>query len=78
MSNQTKNNQTPAPAVVDPNEMATAIAAISDGVAVLVRGGLKQRTIVALLHDMSGIGKRDIECVLHNLQAFKCYWTNLK
>jgi hypothetical protein len=43
-----------------------------------LRSGLKRKCIVALLHDMSKLPKREIEATLHNLEIFKRYWTEPK
>jgi hypothetical protein len=54
--------------------IATAIIEISDAMRKLSTSGLKRKTIVALVHDTSGIGKRDIEIVLNNLETLRETW----
>ena len=54
--------------------MAKAIIEISDAMKKLSTSGLKRNAIVVLIHDRSGIGKRDIEVVLNNLEMLRADW----
>lgn len=54
--------------------IARAIVEISDAMKKLSTSGLKRKAIVTLIHDHSGIGKRDIEIVLNNLDALRETW----
>jgi hypothetical protein len=51
-----------------------AIVGISESMKRLTASGLKRKAIVALVHDHSGIGKRDIEIVLNNLESLRETW----
>ena len=52
----------------DPEIVARQIAGIKKAMTSMQRG-LNRRAIVALIHDRSKIGKRQIEMVLNNLDA---------
>jgi hypothetical protein len=54
--------------------MAQAIVDIDAAMKRIGASGLRRKAIVALIHDMSGIGKRDIEIVLNNLDSFRTMW----
>jgi hypothetical protein len=54
--------------------IAQAIIDISDAAKRLNNAGLKRRAVVALIHDVSGIAKRDIEIVLNNLESLREQW----
>ena len=54
--------------------LATAIVEISDAMKKLNTSGLKRRALVALIHDQSKIGKREIEIVLNNLDSLRADW----
>jgi len=54
--------------------IAEAIIGISESMKRLTASGLKRKAIVALVHDHSGIGKRDIEIVLNNLESLRETW----
>jgi hypothetical protein len=54
--------------------LATAIIDISDAMKKVNASGLKRRAIVALIHDQSKIGKREIEIVLNNLDCLRADW----
>jgi hypothetical protein len=54
--------------------IAEAIVGISESMKRLTASGLKRKAIVALVHDHSGIGKRDIEIVFNNLESLRETW----
>jgi hypothetical protein len=54
--------------------LATAITSISEGMRRLSNSGLKRKAIIALIHDQSKIGKREIEIVLNNLDSLRADW----
>jgi hypothetical protein len=54
--------------------IAEAIIGVSESMKRLTTSGLKRKAIVALVHDHSGIGKRDIEIVLNNLESLRETW----
>jgi hypothetical protein len=54
--------------------IAQALVDISDGMKRLSNSGLKRKAIVALIHDQSKIGKREIEIVLNNLESLRHDW----
>ena len=54
--------------------IAEAIIGVSEGMKQLSNSGLKRRAIVALIHETSGIGKKDIELVLNNLESLRATW----
>lgn len=54
--------------------MATAIIDIDTAMKKLSTSGLKRNAIVVLIHDRSGVGKRDIEIVLNNLEDLRAMW----
>jgi hypothetical protein len=54
--------------------IAEAILGISESMKRLSTSGLKRKAIVTLIHDQSGIGKRDIEIVLNNLESLRADW----
>lgn len=58
----------PAP---DRDTLAQAIVRISDGFQRLQSSGLNLNAIVALLHDSTSVGKREIRCVLAGLGELK-------
>jgi hypothetical protein len=72
MSKVTVRQQPDEPIAVE--VIARAIIDISDAMKKLSTSGLKRRAIVALIHDHSGIGKRDIEIVLNNLESLRETW----
>lgn len=51
------------------------IVAISDGTAKLLKSGLKEETIVLLIHDACKVGKPDIRKVLKTLPNLKRLYT---
>jgi hypothetical protein len=61
-------------AAVATEAVARAIIDISDSMKKLSTSGLKRKAIVALIHDHSGIGKKDIEIVLSNLESLRETW----
>lgn len=65
-----QDEQEPIPAEI----MAQAIIEIAAAMEKLNNSGLKRKAIVALIHDTSGLGKRDIEMVLNNLEALRTTW----
>jgi len=65
-----QKNEAPVAAEV----LATAIIDISDAMKKLNASGLKRRALVALIHDQSKIGKREIEIVLNNLESLRQDW----
>jgi len=54
--------------------IAEAIIGVSEGMKQLSNSGLKRRAIVALINETSGIGKKDIELVLNNLESLRATW----
>lgn len=54
--------------------MAKAIIDIAEAMERLDNSGLRRKAVVALIHDTSGIGKRDIEIVLNNLELLRTTW----
>ena len=73
MSNKITVKQQPE-APVAAEVLARAIVEISDAMKKVATSGLKRKAIVALIHDHSGIGKRDIEIVLNNLEGLRETW----
>jgi len=55
------------PAPPDPEELAEAIKRISAAVARLQKSGLNEKAIIVLLHDSSGVTKKNIKYVLDHL-----------
>jgi len=53
--------------------MAGNIATIADAAKKMMAAGLKEETLVLLLHDHSGVNKRDIKAVLKSLQNLNYY-----
>lgn len=66
-----QDEENPVPTEV----LAKAIVDISDGVTKLLQGGLKERALLVLLNDISGVSKTDIRCVLDGLQRLKVVYT---
>ena len=54
--------------------LARSIVEIDTAMKRLSNSGLRRKAIVALIHDTSGIGKRDIEIVLNNLESLRATW----
>lgn len=54
--------------------IARSIIEIDNAMKQVMKSGLKRSAIVALIHDRSGIGKRDIEIVLNNLECLRKDW----
>lgn len=59
---------------VPANLIADAIARIADAMQALNASRLSRRAIVTLVHDHSGVARRDIELVINNLVALKETW----
>lgn len=53
--------------------MAGNIATIADAAKRMMSAGLKEETLVLLLHDHSRVNKRDIKAVLKSLQNLNYY-----
>lgn len=53
--------------------MATNIAIIAKTAHQMMHAGLKEETLVLLLHDHCKVAKRDIKLVLYSLQALNYY-----
>jgi hypothetical protein len=51
--------------------IAESIVAISDGIKKLRAGRLNDRALVLLLHDVTGVARRDIKVVLDGLQSLE-------
>lgn len=51
--------------------LVTAITQVAKGMAALNASRLKRETVVALLHDTSGIAKSTIRIILNNLEALE-------
>jgi hypothetical protein len=51
--------------------LATALVAISEGVTKLRAGRLNDRALTVLLHDITGVPRRDIKVVLNGLETLK-------
>lgn len=56
---------------VEREVLADAITKVSEGMTRLLVSGLNRKAIVVLLHDWSGVGKRDIEMILSGLACLK-------
>jgi hypothetical protein len=54
--------------------IAKAIIDIDASAKAILTAGLKYETIVTLIHDHSGLSKRDIRLVLNNLTAMRQTW----
>lgn len=54
--------------------IARSIIEIDNAMKQVMKSGLKRSAIVVLIHDRSGIGKRDIEIVLNNLECLRKDW----
>lgn len=54
--------------------IAASILAISDSMTKINATRLSREAIVALIHDHSGLAKRDIRLVLNNLEALAQVW----
>ena len=52
-------------------DLQKEIVAIGEGMRKLNASRLRRRTIILLLHDHSGVGKRDIETVLNSLDVLE-------
>lgn len=52
----------------DAKRLAEAVRRIDAGMKALSSSGLNRRAIVTLLHDMTEVGKRDINTVLNGLE----------
>lgn len=61
---------------VEQRVLAKVIIDIGDSMRRLLSSGLNRRAIIALIHDQSKIGKREIEIVLNNLEAMKADYTS--
>jgi hypothetical protein len=67
--------------IVETVEVAKeSLDAVADNIATLAKvatkmleGGLKEETIILLLHDHSKVGKRDIKSVLYSLKRLGYY-----
>jgi hypothetical protein len=59
-------------------ELADAIRKISDGFGALLQSGLNERAIVLLLHDCTGVGKREIASVLEAIPRLKEHYCDRK
>ncbi len=65
-----KPEQEPIPAKI----IADSIVEIAKGMKLLNTTRLRRKTIIALLHDNTKMGKRDIEIVLDNLLSLEEDW----
>jgi hypothetical protein len=54
--------------------IAKAIIDIDASAKAILNAGLKYETIVTLIHDHSGLSKRDIRLVMNNLAAMRQTW----
>jgi hypothetical protein len=54
--------------------IAKAIIGIDTSMKAILNAGLKYETIVTLIHDHSGLSKRDIRLVMNNLAAMRQTW----
>ncbi len=55
--------------------IAQSIVKISDATKALLSAGLRYETIVALVHDRSGVAKSTIRIVINNLESLRENWT---
>lgn len=69
-----KNPVQPEPVEV----IAESIIAISQAMKTICASRLSRKALVALIHDQSRIGKRDIEIVLNNLECLERDWLKPK
>lgn len=53
--------------------MAANIAIIAEAARKMMQAGLKEETLILLLHDQSGVKKRDIKLGLRSLQNLNYY-----
>lgn len=53
----------------DARNLADAVRRIDQGMLAIVESGLNRRALVILLHDSTGVGKRDINAVLNGLES---------
>lgn len=58
-------------ALLDPNMLADRLSAIQATLQTVLDSGLNRKAVVALVHDSTGIGKRDIESVLDCLENIR-------
>lgn len=56
-------------------EMSQHLAVISDAARKILSGGLNRRALIVLLHDYTGVGKREIDDVLKGLEALRRFYT---
>ena len=54
--------------------IAKAIIEIDASMKTMLNAGLKYETLVTLVHDHSGVAKRDIRLVMNNLAAMRQTW----
>ena len=57
-------------------EIRTAIKKVSQVGAKLTKSGLTERAIILLLHDLTGVNKRDIKTILENIGNLKAVYLN--
>lgn len=65
-------------AELDYESLAQAILRIDTGMKELLQAkpGLKEDTLILLLHDQTGVGKRDISLILNGLAQLKDHYLN--
>ncbi len=52
-------------------ELANSIVEISKAMEIIKKSRIKQKVLILLIHDLSKVGKRDIEYVLNSLSAIE-------
>lgn len=66
----------PAPPETEPVNLADLIEKVSDGFRSLLASGLNRDAIVVLLHDETGVPRKQINAVLDGLGALKRNYTS--
>lgn len=78
MKNETKKNplsvKQDSEKPVGREVLATAIVRISEALHELKRSGINERAIVALVHDHSKLGKREVQIVLDSLAELRDHY----
>lgn len=68
------NIQVENPREISAKVMADSIQAIAEAMKRINQTRLTRRALVVLIHDQSGVGKKDIELVLNNLDQLGKTW----
>jgi len=68
--------QTPGEPEVPAEVLAQSIVRLDEAVKKMTASGLRQRAIILLLHDHSGVGKPAVRQVLESLSQLRQVYTN--